>query len=70
MINIRTRPKRKSEPLTKEEHKALLKYVNSHHTIVDAAFAIGIHRNVLDRVMIAATGSPETIAAIRKKIAA
>lgn len=68
MINIHTERKRKSDPLTRDEHKALIKYVKSHHTIVDAAYAIGIHRNVLDRVMIAATGSPETIEKIREKL--
>lgn len=67
MINIRER-KRKSERLSKDEHKALLKYVRSHHTIIDAAECIGIHRNVLDLVLIKGSGSPETIEKVRTTI--
>jgi hypothetical protein len=57
--------KRKRDVLTKEEHRSLLKYVKTFPTIVDAAFAIGIHRNVLDLVMIKGSGSPETISKIK-----
>jgi hypothetical protein len=57
--------KRKRDVLTKDEHKALLKYVKSFPTIIDAAFTIGIHRNVLDLVMIKGSGSPETISKIK-----
>lgn len=68
MINIQER-KRKSERLTNEEFKALKKYVASFHTVIDAAFAIGIHRNVLDMVLIKGSGSPDTIEKVRVKIA-
>jgi hypothetical protein len=57
--------KRKRDVLTKEEHRSLLKYVKTFPTIVDAAFAIGIHRNVLDLVMIKGSGSPEAISKIK-----
>jgi hypothetical protein len=67
MINIQER-KRKSEKLTPAEVKALTKYVGSFLTVIDAADAIGIHRNTLDIVMIKGKGSPETIALIRNKI--
>lgn len=70
MINIQTERKRKSERLSKEEHKALLRFVKSHQTIVDAAELITIHRNVLDLVLIKGTGSPETIQKIKAVIAA
>lgn len=60
--------KRKSERLSKEEHRALIKYVRSHPTIIDAAEKIGIHRNVLDLVIIKGSGSPETIGLIKGKI--
>jgi hypothetical protein len=67
MINIQDR-KRKSERLTPEEQRSLKKYVASFNTVVDAAFAIGIHRNTLDIVLIKGSGSPETVHKIREKI--
>lgn len=69
MINIQER-KRKSEKLTKEEFQSLKKYVRTFPTIVDAAFAIGIHRNVLDMVLLKGSGSPETIGLVREKLSA
>lgn len=66
MINIQTERKRKSEKLTKEELSALKKYVRSFPFIVDAAEIIGIHRNVLDLVLLKGSGSPETIEKVRK----
>jgi hypothetical protein len=70
MINIQSMAerKRKRDVLTSEEQRQLRKYVNAFPTIVDAAFAIGIHRNVLDRVLFKGSGSPETIEAIKGKI--
>lgn len=70
MIKIQTERKRKSEKLSKDEHKALLRFVKSQPTIVDAAEQITIHRNVLDLVMIKGSGSPETIQKVRSVIAA
>jgi sugar diacid utilization regulator len=67
MINIQDR-KRKSEKLSSDEAKALKKYVATFHTIIDAAFAIGIHRNTLDMVLIKGSGSPETIHKIRERL--
>lgn len=70
MINITNTPerKRKSEKMTKDEHRSLIKYVRSFPTVIDAAEKIGIHRNVLDLVMIKGSGSPETIGLIREKL--
>lgn len=68
MINIQDR-KRKSEALTLVEQKGLRKYVDSFPTVIDAAAAIGIHRNTLDIVLIKGKGSPETVGLIRDKIA-
>jgi hypothetical protein len=61
MINIQSQSerKRKREILTKEELASLKKFVNSFPTVVDAAYEIGIHRNVLDAVLIKGSGSPE-----------
>jgi hypothetical protein len=67
-ILIMTDRKRRSEPLSKEEHKALLKYISTFPTKLDAAYAIGISRQVLDLVAIRGTGSPDSIRAIREKL--
>jgi hypothetical protein len=67
MINIQDR-KRKSESLTTSEHRGLRKYVASFPTVIDAAAAIGIHRNTLDIVLIKGKGSPETVGLIREKL--
>lgn len=71
-MNIQTpiNPKRKSVRLTKDEEKALKKFVASFHKVVEAAEEIGIHRNVLDLVLVKGTGSPETIQKVRDAIAA
>ncbi len=60
--------KRKSEALLKEEHKAFIKYLNSFPTKIDAQFAIGVSRQVLDMVALRGSGSTETINTIRKKL--
>lgn len=65
-----TTRKRKSDPLTREEFAALKQYRKTFHTAVDCADAIGIKREVLDRVLIVGSGSPETIEKIRTAIAA
>lgn len=72
MINIQTpsNSKRKSLRLTKDEEKALKKYVSGFNKVVEAAEEIGIHRNVLDLVLIKGSGSPETIGKIREKLQA
>jgi hypothetical protein len=66
MKNIERR--RRSELLTKEEHKVLLKYLNTFPTLVDAAYAIDIPRQTLERVKIIGSGSPETIQKVREKL--
>lgn len=66
MKNIERR--RKSELMTKEEVKTLRQYVNTFHTLVDAADAIGISRQTLERVKIIGSGSPDNIQIIRQKL--
>ena len=61
--------KRRSESLTKEEFRAFNKYVNSFPTKFDAALAIGISRPTLNLVIIRGSGHPDTIQAIRERIA-
>lgn len=68
MTNITERKNRKRDVLTKDEHRALIKYVRSFPSVVDCAFVIGIHRNVLDLVMIRGSGSPNTIRLVREKL--
>ncbi len=60
--------KRKSEALSKEEHKVFTKYFNSFPTKIDAQFAIGVSRLVLDMVALRGSGSTDTINAIRRKL--
>jgi hypothetical protein len=62
--------KRRSEPLTKDEHKAFSKYVSSFPTKIDAAFAIGVSRPTLDGILFRGTGRPDVIQTIRKKVQA
>lgn len=69
-MNTATTRKRKSDPLTREEHTALKQYRKTFHTARDCADAIGIAREVLDRVLLVGSGAPETIAKIRTAIAA
>jgi hypothetical protein len=60
--------KRRSVPLTKEEQRALLKYVQSFPTKIDAAYAIGVSRPTLDLVIIRGSGNSETVEKIREAI--
>jgi hypothetical protein len=68
MKNSLTERRRKSELLRKEEWTALKKYVAGFHTVIDAAVAIGVNRQTLDRVLLIGKGSPESINAIREKL--
>lgn len=56
---------RKSEPLTKEEYSAFVKWVANQHTKYDAALILGVSRPTLDRIYNAKSGSPENIGKIR-----
>lgn len=67
-MKIIERQGKKSEPLTKEEFAALKKFVATCHTVVDAAFIIGINRQTLDRVLLVGSGSPETIGLIKQAL--
>jgi hypothetical protein len=60
--------RRRSELLSKDEHKLLLKYIAKFQTLVDAADAIELPRQTLERVKIIGSGSPETIKKIREKL--
>jgi hypothetical protein len=57
--------KRRSESLTKDEVKALQKYLTTFPTKYDAAIAIGISRPTLNLVIIRGSGHPDTVATIR-----
>ncbi|HEY4288214.1 MAG TPA: hypothetical protein VGN00_14010 [Puia sp.] len=58
--------KRKSERLTEAELQILKGYRAGFQTEVDCAISIGIDRTVLGRVILAGSGSPETIEKVRK----
>lgn len=66
-MNVGT-SKRKSVALTKDEISALKQYAKKFHTGVECAESIGIHRNVLDRVLAIGSGSPETIDKVKEAI--
>ena len=57
--------RRKSVVLTKDEWKALKGVVKKYPTAVECAEAIGINRQVLERVMVLGRGSVETIEKVR-----
>lgn len=59
---------RRSELLTKDEHKAFVKLYHSFPTKTDAQEIIGIKRQVLDLVAIKGKGSPETIQKVRSAL--
>lgn len=60
--------KRRSEKMSKEEHRAFLKYVSQYPTKIDAAIAVGVSRVTLDAVLLKGSGKPETIQIIREKL--
>lgn len=63
-----TERKRRSEALSKEEHKAFIKHYQSFPTKTDAEEYFGVKRQVLDLVVLKASASPETINKIRSTI--
>lgn len=68
MEAVANKPKRRSVALTYHEKVRLTTYLKTFSTIVECAEVIGIHRNVLDRVILTGSGSPETIEKIRAVI--
>jgi predicted DNA-binding protein (UPF0251 family) len=60
--------KRRSVKLIPDELKALKAYRKQFDTEVECAESIGIKREVLGRVMLLGSGSPETIDKIRAVI--
>jgi hypothetical protein len=67
-MEIQSIRKRKSEPLNKEERKALKNYRKQFETEVACAIAIGVDRTVLNAVMLRGSGSPDTISKIREAL--
>jgi hypothetical protein len=63
-----TSRRRKSEPLSTDEKKELKQYAKRFTAQLDCAEAIGISREVLIRVLLAGSGSPETISKIRETL--
>lgn len=62
--------KRKSIALTSEEFASLKKYAKQFNTAVECAESIGIHRNVLDRILLAGSGSPDSVEKIKAALLA
>jgi hypothetical protein len=67
-MNTMTSRRRKSEPLSTDEKKALKQYAKRFTAQLDCAEAICISREVLIRVLLAGSGSPETISKIRETL--
>ena len=59
---------RKSEKLTEKEHRQFISWVNSQPTLEDAAEKLEVVRGTIDRIRYIGSGSPETIAKIKKII--
>lgn len=66
MTQLTTDRIRKSQSLTADEYKALVKWVNSQPTKVDAAILLGVTRPTLDRILIVKSCSPDSIKKIRE----
>lgn len=65
MTQLTTDRIRKSESLTADEHRALVKWVNNQPTKVDAAIILDVTRPTLDRILIVKSGSPDSIKKVR-----
>lgn len=61
---------RKSVKLSREQLEALKTWVSEQDTKLDAADELGVAPNTLDRVLLAGSGSHDTIEKIKAKIAA
>ena len=65
-MNTTTDRVRKSERLSKEEFSLFLKWVNKQQTLQDAADALGVSRQTLDRLRFRGSGKPKTIESVRQ----
>lgn len=70
MQSTQTVSKRKSSPLKTAELTKLKRFVSKQTSVTEAAELIGVPRNVLDRVLLVGSGSPENITIIRTHLAA
>lgn len=61
---------RKSERMTSDERVKFTQWVGSFLTRLDAAEALGVHVNTIDRLLITGQGSPATIKDVRTAIKA
>jgi DNA-binding XRE family transcriptional regulator len=59
---------RRSEQMTKEEHKAFKQYVQRFPTKQDAADILGFTRQTVDSILLKGSGKPESIKVIREKL--
>jgi len=60
--------RRKSVPLTKEQKSLFKAYRSSFYTTQECAEDLGVSRQVLERVLLTGSASPESISLILKKI--
>lgn len=57
--------KKRSEKMTKDEHKAFLRFIKSFETKTDVVYTLKISRPTLDAIIYKGSGRPETIQKIR-----
>ncbi|MFT3704662.1 MAG: hypothetical protein QM802_20015 [Agriterribacter sp.] len=62
--------KKRSESLSPEELEQLKEYRTQFKTDVECAASIKIDRNVLSRVILAGSGSPDTVKKVRSALKA
>lgn len=68
MEDQQTMRRKRSEPLTKTELKALKAYRKQFKTEVACAISLGIDRTVLSYVLLKGSSAPETVEKIRARI--
>jgi len=68
MQNTNNVTKRKSHRLNEAQKYQLKAFVSSYDTIQEAAEELGVSRQVLDRVLLVWSGSPESMRIILAKI--
>ncbi len=61
---------KRSEKMSRADHKALKAWVHSQDTNQQAADILGISRTSLDRIYVLGSGKPSTIAKIKEVLSA
>jgi hypothetical protein len=68
VMNNTERGRRRSEQLSKDDHKAFIKLYHSFPTKIDAQVYFDLKRQILDMIAIKGSGSPESVGKIRERL--